>query len=181
MLPAFAGTIAVRGSFKEAQVWGFTSGRLGETVLSVANPPSTLGIFRQPIRPMLVPIPIACFIGVLLTDLTYWWSAEMMWANFSAWLVSLGVIFGFLAAIFGLIDFLGSPSIRAQRPAWPHAIGNVALLILATLNMFVHSRDAWTSVVPWGLTLSALCVLIMLFTAWMGRSLVYGHRVGVAE
>jgi uncharacterized membrane protein len=94
---------------------------------------------------MLVPIPIACFLGVLLTDLTYWWSAEMMWANFSAWLVSVGVIFGYLAAIFGLIDFLGSRSIRAQKPAWPHAIGNVVLLILATLNMFVHSRDAWTS------------------------------------
>jgi uncharacterized membrane protein len=105
----------------------------------------------------------------------------MMWANFSAWLVSVGVIFGYLAAIFGLIDFLGSRLIRAQPPAWPHAVGNVVLLILATLNMFVHSRDAWTSVVPWGLTLSALCVLILMFTVWMGRSIVYRHRVGVAE
>ena len=78
-------------------------------------------------------------------------------------------------------DFLGSRSIRAQSPAWPHAIGNVVLLILATLNMFVHSRDAWTSVVPWGLALSAAAVLILLFTAWMGRAPVYEHRVGVAE
>jgi uncharacterized membrane protein len=76
---------------------------------------------------------------------------------------------GYLAAIFGLIDFLGSRSIRAQKPAWPHAIGNVVLLILATLNMFVHSRDAWTSVVPRGLALSAATVLILMFTAWMGR------------
>ena len=149
--------------------------------LSVANPPSTTRIFRQPIHPMLVPIPIACFVGVLLTDLTYWWSADMMWADFSAWLVTVGVIFAYLAAIFGLIDFLGNRSIRAQTPAWPHAIGNVALLILATLNMFVHSRDAWTSVVPWGLALSAATVLILMFTVWMGRALVYRHRVGVAE
>ncbi|HEY5206066.1 MAG TPA: DUF2231 domain-containing protein [Roseiarcus sp.] len=149
--------------------------------MSLANPPSTLRIFRQPIHPLLVPIPIACFVGVLLTDLTYWRSADMMWANFSAWLVTVGVIFGYLAAVFGLIDFLGSRFIRAQRPAWPHAIGNVVLLALATLNMFVHSRDAWTSVVPWGLTLSVLCVLILLFTTWMGRSMVYRHRVGVAE
>jgi uncharacterized membrane protein len=101
-------------------------------------------IFRQPIHPMLVPIPIACFVGVLLTDLTYWWSAEMMWANFSAWLVSVGVVFGYLAAVFGLIDFLSSRFIRAQPPAWPHAIGNVALLILATLNMFGRSVGART-------------------------------------
>jgi uncharacterized membrane protein len=110
--------------------------------LSIANPRSTIRIFRQPIHPILVPIPIACFVGVLLTDLTYWRSADMMWANFSAWLVTVGVIFGYLAAIFGLIDFLGSRLIRAQPPAWPHAIGNVVLLILATFNMFVHSRDA---------------------------------------
>lgn len=149
--------------------------------MSFANPPSTLRIFRIPIHPFIVPIPIACFVGVLLTDLTYWRSADMMWADFSAWLVTVGVIFGVLAAIFGLIDFLGSRFIRAQRPAWPHAIGNVVVLILATLNMLVHSRDAWTSVMPWGLTLSAVTVLVLIFTASMGRSLVYRHRVGVAQ
>ena len=145
------------------------------------EPQSTMRIFRQPIHPMLVPIPIACFVGVLLTDLTYWGSAEMMWANFSAWLVSVGVIFAYLAAIFGLIDFLRNRLIRTQPPAWRHAMGNVVVLILATLNMFVHSRDAWTSVVPWGLALSAATVLILMFTAWMGRSLVYRRGVGVAE
>ena len=148
--------------------------------MSIANPHSTMRIFQHPVHPMLVPIPIACFIGVLLTDLTYWWSAEMMWADFSAWLVSVGVIFAYLAAISGLIDFLGSRSIRAQPPAWPHAIGNFVLLILGTLNMFVHSRDAWTSVVPWGLALSAATVLVLLFAVWMGRALVYNHGVGVA-
>ena len=149
--------------------------------MSVANPRSTVRIFRQPIHPMLVPIPIACFIGAPLTDLTYWRSAEMMWADFSAWLVTVGVIFGYLAAVFGLIDFLGNRFIRAQPPAWPHALGNVLVLILATLNMFIHSRDAWTSVVPWGVALSAAVVLILMFTIWMGRSMVYRHRVGVAE
>ena len=48
------------------------------------------------------------------------------------------------------------------------------------LNMLVHSRDAWTSVVPTGLILSALVVLILLFTGWLGWTMVYRHRVGVA-
>jgi uncharacterized membrane protein len=104
----------------------------------------------------------------------------MMWADFAAWLVTVGVIMGWLAAIAGLIDFLGNRLVRAQPPAWWHVIGNAIVLILATLNMLVHSRDAWTSVVPTGLILSALVVLILLFTGWMGWSMVYRYRVGVA-
>jgi uncharacterized membrane protein len=142
---------------------------------------STARIALHPIHPMLVPFPIAFFAGTFLTDLAYWRTAEMMWADFSAWLVTVGVIMGYLAAIAGLTDFLGNRLIRAQAPAWPHAIGNIVVLILATLNMFVHTRDAWTSVIPWGLVLSTAVVLIMLFTGWMGWSMVYRHGVGVAK
>jgi uncharacterized membrane protein len=142
---------------------------------------STAVIARRPVHAMLIPFPIACFVGTFLTDLVYWRTAEMMWANFSAWLVTVGVIMGWLAAIAGLIDFLGNRLIRMQPPAWPHVIGNAIVLVLATVNMFVHSRDAWTSVVPWGLILSGLVVLILLFTTWMGWSMVYRYRVGVAE
>ena len=40
-------------------------------------------------------------------------------------------------------------------------------LILATFDMLVHTRDAWTSVVPWGLVLSAAIVLVLILTGWM--------------
>ncbi len=128
---------------------------------------------------MLIPFPIACFVGTLLTDIAYWQTANIMWADFSTWLVTVGVIMGYLAAIAGLIDFLGSRVIRALAPAWPHVIGNLVVLALATVNMLVHTRDAWTSVVPWGLVLSAAVVLILLFTGWMGWSMVHRYRVGV--
>jgi uncharacterized membrane protein len=78
-----------------------------------------------------------------------------------------------------LIDFLGDRLIRERAPAWPHFIGSAVALVLATLNMLLHTRDAWTAVIPWGLTLSALVVLILLFTGWMGWSMVYRYRVGV--
>jgi uncharacterized membrane protein len=145
------------------------------------EPFATAVIARRPVHAMLIPFPIACFIGTFLTDLAYWRTAEMMWANFSAWLVTVGVIVGWLAAIAGLIDFLSNRLIRMQPPAWPHVIGNAVVLVLATVNMFVHSRDGWTSVVPWGLVLSGLVVLILLFTTWMGWSMVYRYRVGVGE
>ncbi len=52
---------------------------------------------------------------------------------------------------------------------WRYAIGNVVALILATFNMLVHTRDAWTSVVPWGLVLSVAIVVVLILTGWMTR------------
>ena len=140
---------------------------------------STAQVAGHPIHPMLVPIPIACFVGALLTDIAYVVSAEIMWANFSAWLLVVGVIFGVLAAIAGLIDFLGNRLVRAQSPAWPHLIGNAVALVLAVINTLIHTRDAWTSVWPTGLILSVITVLILPVTGWLGAALVYRDGVGV--
>ncbi|KRP90808.1 MULTISPECIES: DUF2231 domain-containing protein [Bradyrhizobium] len=142
---------------------------------------STAQIAGHPIHPMLVPIPITCFVGALLTDIAYVASAEIMWANFSAWLLLAGIVFGVLAAIAGLIDFLGNRLVRAQAPAWPHLIGNAVVLILSIVNLMIHMRDGWTSVWPSGLALSALTVLILPITGWLGWALVYRHGVGVAR
>jgi uncharacterized membrane protein len=128
---------------------------------------------------MLVPFPIVCFIGALVTDVVYWRTAETMWSDISAWLLLIGLILGVLAAIAGLIDFLGNRLIRAQSPAWPHMLGNLLVLLLALFNTMVHTRDAWTSVVPTGLILSVLTVLILPVTGWLGWSMVYRHGVGV--
>jgi uncharacterized membrane protein len=139
----------------------------------------TAQIVKHPIHPILIPVPIVCFIGALVTDIVYAFSAEMMWADFSSWLLAVGFIFGVLAAIAGLIDFLGNRVIREQAPAWPHLIGNLLVLVLAFFNNLVHTRDAWTSVVPTGLILSIATVLVLPVTAWLGREMVYRTSVGV--
>jgi uncharacterized membrane protein len=140
---------------------------------------STAQIAKHPIHPMLVPFPIACFVGVLATDIAYAATAQMMWADFSTWLLVAGLIMGVLAAVAGLIDFLNNHLIRAQMPAWPHMLGNLLVLVLSFFNALVHTRDAWTSVVPTGLVLSAIVVLILPVTGWLGWSMVYRHGVGV--
>jgi uncharacterized membrane protein len=128
---------------------------------------------RLPFHPLLAPFPLVCFIGTLLTDIAYWRTAEMMWADFSAWLLAVGMILGVLAAIAGLIDLFSKRLIPLQKPTWPLMLGNILALILSLFNALVHSRDAWTSVVPTGLILSALVTVILLVAGWMGRSLVY--------
>ena len=141
----------------------------------------TAQVAQHPIHPMLVSVPLVCFIGALLTDITYAVTAEIMWADFSAWLLIVGVIIGVLAAIAGLIDFIGGRRIRALGVAWLHLIGNLIVLVLAFFNALVHTRDAWTSVVPIGLTLSIITVLILPVTGWLGWTMVYRYGVGAAR
>ena len=145
------------------------------------NPRSTLTLGGRPLHAMLVPIPIVCFAGTLITDIVYWQSGAMLWANISAWLLLVGLIVSLVAAPAGMIDFFGDPRIRELRAAWIHGIGNATALILSIFNCLIHTRDAYTSVVPTGLILSALVVVILLVTGWNGWALVYRHGVGVRQ
>ena len=150
----------------------------GTTKLS-GNPRSTAQIAGHPIHAMLVPVPITCFVATFVTDLVYWRTVNMMWADISAWLLMIGLLVSVLVVIAGLTDFLGERRIRALRPAWIHGLGNAVALVLSIFNFLVHSRDAYTSVVPTGLVLSGVVVLILAVTAWMGGEMVYRHGVGV--
>jgi uncharacterized membrane protein len=145
------------------------------------NPRSTVSLGGRPLHAMLVPIPIVCFVASLITDIVYWQTAAMLWADMSAWLLLVGLIVSLFAAPPGLIDFFGDPRIRKLRAAWIHGIGNITALILSIFNCLIHTRDAYTSVVPSGLILSALVVVILMVTGWNGWALVYRHGVGVCQ
>ena len=138
-----------------------------------------MAIGGVPIHAMLVPFPIVCFTGALLSDITYSNSQQVQWANFSEWLLAVGLIMGVLAAIFGLIDFLAAGKAR-PRIGWVHLIGNAVVLVLALFNNLVHARDGWTGVVPTGITLSAITVLILIVTGFLCWRMAYRH-VGRAE
>jgi uncharacterized membrane protein len=44
----------------------------------------------------------------------------------------------------------------------------------------VHSRDGYTAVIPTGIILSTVVVLILIFNAWTGWSMIYRQGVGVS-
>jgi len=118
------------------------------------------GAGDYPVYLALLPLPIACFVGVLITDIVYWWTYEMMWADFSAWLLVIGVILGLIAVVAVLIRVFRDRYVRRQGLMGPFAASGIVALILAVFNLLIHSRDAWTSVVPTGLVLSCATVAV---------------------
>lgn len=124
-----------------------------------------------PVHGVLSAYPLALFSAALVTDITYARTAQMMWADFSIWLITGGLAMGGLALVAGLVDALRHRGRARPRGSWGHAIGTLVMLALALVNAFIHSRDAWTSVVPTGLVLSAIVTVLALATSWQGFSL----------
>lgn len=139
---------------------------------------STIKISSSSIYPMFASFPIAFFLAALVTDLVYWRAPDAIWETFSVWLITAGLVMAGLSVIAGLIDFMGHRRTPAMTPVWPRVLATAVAFVLAFINAFVHSRDGYTAVVPTGLILSGLVVIILLWTTWMGRELVFRHRVG---
>lgn len=129
-------------------------------------------LHTHPIHAILSAFPLAFFCAALGTDILYANTADMQWANFSIWLIAAGLLMGVLAAVAGIVEAVarrGRP--RSRRRPWWHAVGTGLMMLFALVNAFVHSRDAWTSVVPTGLALSVVVALLAVATSWQGYSL----------
>ncbi|RPF72254.1 DUF2231 domain-containing protein [Aurantiacibacter spongiae] len=138
---------------------GLRSGRGGRRAISILG---------HPVFPALASVPLVCFAGALLTDIVYAQSPYMQWTNFSAWLITAGLVFALFAAIVAIIDFFRNPK---GGLAVAHIVLVFGAYVIELFNIFVHSRDAYTSVVPTGLTLSVVAVALLLVGNCLGAFL----------
>jgi uncharacterized membrane protein len=130
----------------------------------------------EPVHSLPVSFAIAYFTAALATDLAYWRTAAVLWETFSDWLIMAGLVMTGLAVIAFVFDLMRGAEM--DRLAWPHAVGYAFAVLLSLVNIFVHSRDGYTAVVPTGVTLSGLVVLILAVTGVMGRVLTARRRQG---
>jgi uncharacterized membrane protein len=144
------------------------------------NPKSTAAVGGHPIHPMLVPFPIACFVGAFVTDIFFVYGAGAGWATASKWLLGFGLLTAAFAAAAGLADFMGDDRIRRLGTALRHLIANVAAVVVAAINLLIRVTTADTEA-SIGIFLSGLTVLILLYSGWLGGHLVYHYRVGVQD
>ena len=135
-------------------------------------PARPVAIARHSIYGMLLPVPVVCFLGVLLTDLAYLGSGgNLVWLDFSSWLLLVGLVFGVLAAVVLLIDAVRGPALR-NGAGWAHLLFFYAALLVELLSMFVHQRDGWTAVAGLGVILSIIGAVLVLIAGWLHRPAV---------
>jgi uncharacterized membrane protein len=143
---------------------------MDETVAE--RPWRPLAIARHPIYTMLLPVAVVCFVGVLLTDITYLQSGgSLIWLAFSSWFLLFGLLFGAIAALVLLIDFIRSRAMR-RAAGWAHMLFFYLALLVELLSILVHERDGWTAVAGLGIILSIIGAVLILIAAWLRRPAV---------
>lgn len=141
------------------------------------HPRSTARIADHPIHPMLIPFPIVCFVLAFVADILISRGDTGLFAA-SKWLLGIGLLFAALAAVAGVVDFLGDDRIRRLGDALKHMIANVTAVVLELVNLVLRLRDP-EFVASTGVYISAIVVLLLLYSGWKGGNLVYRHGVGV--
>jgi uncharacterized membrane protein len=119
------------------------------------------------LHPPFVAAGAALLIAAFFTDYMYSTTSLMQWANFSAWLIAGGLVLALIAAIFLVIDIVLGRAGPLNRLEF---IVLALVVILSIFNVLIHSRDAWTSVVPSGITISAICAVLLLVMSFRGWS-----------
>jgi uncharacterized membrane protein len=143
-----------------------------------SHPRSTAQIGGHPIHPMLVQFPIVCFILTFVLDILYTRGNTDV-AEWSNWLLIVGLVMGALAAVAGLTDFLGDKRIQGGD-AVKHMLANVTAVVLEVVNLVMRLKNP-DFIGSTGVYISLVVVLILLYSGWMGGKLVYHHGIGVRD
>jgi uncharacterized membrane protein len=129
---------------------------------------------RALLHPGLLSASATLLIAGFVTDVLYWRTLLFQWNNMSEWLLAAGLVLALLAALAFALDLALQ---RVGRVSWPRFAGVAIAALLGLLNAFVHSRDAYTAVVPEGITLSAIVTIILLAVGLTGGWSLASRRV----
>jgi len=139
-------------------------------------------LFGHPIHPMLIVLPLGLFSIAVLFDVIYLATGTEEFADVAYWNITVGIIGGLLAAVFGFIDWLAIPKdTRAKRIGLWHGGGNFVIVLLFIANWLLRQPDYAYSPDLMPFILGLIGVALALVTAWLGGELVYRLRVAVDD
>lgn len=128
-------------------------------------------ILGHPIHQILIVFPLGLLATSFFFDLAWLARRNEQLAIVAWWLIFAGVVGGAVAAVFGVVDWLGiPPGTRARRVGALHGggMGVVALLYAASWAL---RRDAPADPDSAAILLSATGVLLTVVTGWLGGEL----------
>jgi uncharacterized membrane protein len=124
------------------------------------RPEPRRSVVAESIYGLLNPIPFGCFVAALIFDIIYSETAVMLWDKGAAWLIVFGLLFAVVPRLVNLTQVWITSRRTATRADKMDFWLNLFAIVVAIVNAFVHSRDAF-AVVPAGLWLSVCTVIFV--------------------
>jgi uncharacterized membrane protein len=141
---------------------------------------SGIKVLGHPVHPMLVVFPVGLFATAVVFDILSLVTNNPAFPGVAFYMITAGIIGGLLAAIFGLLDWLGLPAnSRAKKVGGWHGLGNLTIVILFATSWLLRRGDPNFVPSTPALVLAFAGILLALVTAWIGGELVYRLGVGV--
>jgi uncharacterized membrane protein len=141
------------------------------------------GPYGHPFHPILVTVPIGAWITSFVLDIGSRASdTPSALARGAWWAIGVGVVGALVAAVFGLLDLLDIPRrTRAFRTGLLHLTLNL-IVVGAFVASFIwrDSRGVGRETSIGQIVLSAVALLFLAVSGWLGGKLAYRYGVRVA-
>lgn len=108
---------------------------------------------------LLNPVPFGCFVAALVFDATYLRSATVFWNKAAAWAIVIGLLAAVVPRLLNLVQVWLTRTRSAPVERLDFWL-NLAGIVAAIFNAFVHSRDAYATM-PTGFWLSLATVVLI--------------------
>jgi nitrite reductase/ring-hydroxylating ferredoxin subunit/uncharacterized membrane protein len=134
----------------------------------------------HPIHAMLIPFPLAFFVGAFFFDLAgAVLERDAFWVT-GGFLAVAGIVTALAAAIPGAIDYFRTvpPASSGKTRATRHALANLSAVALFAIGLWLRGGVDVPPTIP-SLGVWALGLVLLTMGGWMGGTLVYRNQIGV--
>lgn len=136
-------------------------------------------IAGHPIHPMLVSLPIGFFVGAIVCDIIFVVTGNPFWPAISVVLIGFGIIGALLAALFGFLDYFTAPMPpEAKATATRHMLLNLLAVAVFAVAFWLRYGNSTSTM---GISLTAIGILILATSGWLGGRLTFHYGVGADE
>src|SRR5215212_7646628 len=93
-------------------------------------------------HPILIVFPLGLLATAVIFDILRLATGNAGFATAAYWDIAAGIVFGLIAAVFGLVDWLAIPGgTRAKGIGLWHGAGNVVVVALFAVSWLLRQND----------------------------------------
>jgi uncharacterized membrane protein len=141
------------------------------------------GPYGHPIHAALVTLPIGAWIASIIFDIIAFTTEDPSTYLIGAqWLIGIGIAGAIIAGIVGAVDLSTlAHRTRARTVALTHMALNLTVIALFLISLVIRLSDGADDVNAVAVIISAVALVLLMASGWLGGELSYRYGVRVAD